>query len=247
MEVSRRLLRVLYIAHLADASQAKKTADGAASDAKSAGKETSHMRAGVLTEFGSDECLMLKQIEKPRASKGEVLIKVKSCALSSLDRAARSGAFKGLTPLPAVLGFDIAGEVDSVGEGVKDIAVGDSVLGCSAIDNPHGGSAEFALLPAVFCVALPSTSLLALDQVAASLQSGVFAFTALHYQLRLVAGDFLLYFPPESGADTLAVQLAGLVGAKVLVVTQTNEQLNLFSDVGSHVGERSVICKPLLC
>ncbi|MGW7421470.1 alcohol dehydrogenase catalytic domain-containing protein [Streptomyces sp. NPDC054813] len=86
------------------------------------------MRAVVLEEFGTP--LVLRDIAKPEAGPGQVLVKVRASGVNPLDAKTRAGrAVHAERTLPAVLGLDLVGVVEDAGAGVDDLAPGDGVFG----------------------------------------------------------------------------------------------------------------------
>jgi len=88
------------------------------------------MKALVLTAFGGPENFVLRDIPKP-VQPGTLLIKLAATSINSLDIKIREGGLAVCPDLPAVLGSDIAGTVEEVGEGVAGFSVGDEVYGCA--------------------------------------------------------------------------------------------------------------------
>ncbi|AJE47086.1 NADP-dependent oxidoreductase [Celeribacter indicus] len=101
------------------------------------------MKAVQFSEYGEPEVLKLVEIEEPHAGAGQVRIAVKAAGVNQIDWKIRAGYMKEFMPLefPAGIGFEAAGVVDEVGEGVTGVAVGDAVLGFGM-----GTMAEYAVL-----------------------------------------------------------------------------------------------------
>src|SRR5688572_25155635 len=101
------------------------------------------MKALQFSEYGGPEVLTVADAPEPHAGPGQIRIAVKASSVNGMDRKIRSGMVSGGKPLtePIVLGFDAAGVVDEVGEGVTDVSVGDDVLG----QGSHT-AAEYAVL-----------------------------------------------------------------------------------------------------
>jgi len=91
------------------------------------------MRAQLLAAFGGPENLRLVDVPVPALKPGHVLIRVAATSVNPVDLRIRSGSPIGPVPpdLPTVLGCDVAGTVEAVGEGVESFAVGDAVYGCA--------------------------------------------------------------------------------------------------------------------
>jgi NADPH:quinone reductase-like Zn-dependent oxidoreductase len=88
------------------------------------------MKAVVLYEYGPPSNLKYEDFPDPRPGPGEVLVAVRAAGVNPIDWKLRSGAAQKLYPLtfPAILGYDVAGTVRELGEGVKDFAIGDRVF-----------------------------------------------------------------------------------------------------------------------
>jgi NADPH:quinone reductase-like Zn-dependent oxidoreductase len=105
------------------------------------------MKAVVFDTFGNPEVLHLADVPLPDPGPGQVRIRVQASGVNPVDSAIRSGAMQAIFPtaLPAILGVDVPGVVDAVGEDVTDVAVGEPVVGWA--DPPAGSYAEYALVP----------------------------------------------------------------------------------------------------
>src|SRR6202012_1624861 len=92
---------------------------------------SSLMKAVRIHEFGSLDVLELDKIEKPQPAENEVLIKVYASAVNPVDRKIVAGASqeKFPTKFPLTIGWDVSGEVEAMGNKVKDFEVGDEVYG----------------------------------------------------------------------------------------------------------------------
>src|SRR6266480_622241 len=110
------------------------------------------MRAVVLTEHGAPEVLQVQERPDPPVGPGEVRIAVKAAGINFADLMARAGTYPDAPPLPCVVGYEVAGEVESVGEGVDSVAVGDRVLAGTQFD----GYAELVTVPADQVLPLPA-------------------------------------------------------------------------------------------
>ncbi|MFN3690717.1 MAG: alcohol dehydrogenase catalytic domain-containing protein, partial [Fimbriimonadales bacterium] len=87
------------------------------------------MRAVRIHEFGDASRLVYEEsVPEPPVGAGEVKVRVRACALNHLDVWVRNGIPAYKTPLPHILGSDIAGEVVEVGEGVRNWGKGDEVI-----------------------------------------------------------------------------------------------------------------------
>lgn len=102
------------------------------------------MRAMVHTEYGNPEVLISAEVEEPHAGTDQVRVHVRAAGVNPVDWKVVAGAMAGGNSLDdaVVPGFDVAGLVDEVGEGVEGVAVGDAVFGQSV----GGSAAEYAVL-----------------------------------------------------------------------------------------------------
>jgi Alcohol dehydrogenase GroES-like domain len=86
------------------------------------------MRAVVITEHGGPGVLQVQERPDPPVGPGEVRIAVKAAGISFADTLARTGLYPDAPKVPCVVGYEVAGEVESVGEGVVSVKPGDRVL-----------------------------------------------------------------------------------------------------------------------
>jgi NADPH:quinone reductase-like Zn-dependent oxidoreductase len=166
------------------------------------------MRALQYSQYGGPEVLEWAEAPEPHAGPGQVRIAVRAASVNPIDWKAFSGAMSGGEPLAATayLGYDAAGVVDEVGEGVGGVAVGDDVLG-----RGRGTQAEYALLDSWAAKPPP------VDWAVAA-AAGVAGETS-ERGLRLLdvgAGDTLFVDGGAGGVGAVAVQLALVLGARVI-------------------------------
>ncbi|MEU6199307.1 NADP-dependent oxidoreductase [Streptomyces sp. NPDC047061] len=171
-------------------------------------------RAVIYEAFGGPEVLELREVPEPHAGPGEVRVRVTAAGLNPMDwgiaarpeLAARFGI-----DVPSGFGYDLAGLVDEVGDGVTGFATGDRV---------YGGVLGRAVADHVV-VAIPADSLWHTpegisDEVASTLAvAGASAVAALA-AIGLRSGDTVLVGGAAGGVGVFAVQLAGLAGARVI-------------------------------
>jgi NADPH:quinone reductase-like Zn-dependent oxidoreductase len=86
------------------------------------------MRAVVITKHGGPEVLQVQQRPDPPVGAGEVRIAVKAAGINFADTLARTGMYPDAPKVPCVVGYEVAGEVESVGDGVESVTVGARVL-----------------------------------------------------------------------------------------------------------------------
>lgn len=188
------------------------------------------MQAVILYSHGGPEALhYVRDRAVPFAGPNQVLVRVRACALSPLDVQVRQGELSDLTQLPCVPGYQISGVVEGIGPGVKEWATGDEVLCISPLSNVNGGYADLCVLYTYDLVPKPPS--LTHEQSSALLSGGVRAYTALHYQMRLVMGESLLVFEGASAQGHVAIQLAAQFGARVIATASNDTEVNFIEDM----------------
>lgn len=166
------------------------------------------MKAAVIRRYGPASEIEIADLPRPEAN-GKLLVRVRAASLNPLDVKLRSGSLRRVMPLkfPAVLGFDLAGEVE---EGVGGWEKGDRVFGRT--DARTGGThADFAVVDPSVVVRMPDS--LSFEQAAALPLVACTALQALR-QADLGKGDRLLVIG-AGGVGSVAVQIGRAMGAVV--------------------------------
>lgn len=109
------------------------------------------MKAIVLTQFGGYKGVKIQKKPEPAPQEGEVLIRVRAAGLNFQDLMVRLGAIDSPPKTPCIMGFECAGEVEAVGEGVEDLKVGDRVVALPE----YRAWAELACVPAKYVYQIP--------------------------------------------------------------------------------------------
>jgi NADPH2:quinone reductase len=199
---------------------------------------TSHpMSALRLDAPGSP--LVLTQLPRPVAGPGDVLVRVRAAGLNPLDTKIRAGqAAHARQPAPAVLGIDMSGTVEAVGDGVEGFAPGDAVYGMTGgVGGVQGSLAEFASVDARLLARAPSR--IALADAAAIPLGFITAWEGLVDRAKLQAGQLVLVHGGAGGVGSMAVQLAVARGARV-VATGSAAQLATITAMGATAVDRHV-------
>jgi NADPH:quinone reductase-like Zn-dependent oxidoreductase len=180
------------------------------------------MRAIVYRRYGAPEVLSLEELPRPTPQLREVLVKVHAASVNAADRVLLRGEptivrlGTGLTkPRRPVLGFDLAGRVESVGEGVSRFRANDEVFGASKF----GAFAEYACVAEDTLVAKPAN--VSFEQAAATPTAGYTALQGLRDKGRIRAGQAVLVDGASGGVGTFAIQIAKALGAEVTAVVST--------------------------
>ncbi len=167
------------------------------------------MRAVVLTGTGGPEVLQVQERPDPAVGPGEVRIAVRAAGINFADTLARVGLYPDAPKTPCVLGYEVAGEVESLGEGVTEHAVGDRVVAGTRF----GGQAELVTVPAE--QVLPLSDRLSFEQGAAFPVNYGTAYAALILMGSLRQGDRVLIHAAGGGVGISATQIARNVGAEI--------------------------------
>ena len=167
------------------------------------------MRAVVLTGTGGPEVLQVQERPDPVAGPGEVRIAVRAAGINFADTMARVGLYPDAPKTPCVLGYEVAGEVESVGDGVTDFKPGDRVMAGTRFT----GQAELVVVAAEQVLPLPQA--LSFEQGAAFPVNYGTAYAALILMGGLREGDRLLIHAAAGGVGIAATQLARNVGAEI--------------------------------
>jgi len=164
------------------------------------------MKAARFGRFGGPEVLEIVDLPDPHPGPGQVRIAVRAAGVNPSDWKKRKGLMD--QELPQTMGYEAAGIVDELGEGVADVAVGDRVFGFSAAE---GAQAELVVLS--YYVAIPPSLGFA---EAAALPSSIETATRALDQLGVTSGSTVLINGASGSVGGAAVQLAAARGARVI-------------------------------
>ena len=167
------------------------------------------MRAVVITRHGGPEVLQVEERPDPPVGPGEIRIAVRAAGINFADLMARAGVYPDAPPPPCVVGYEVAGEVESVGEGVDSHKPGDRVVAGTRF----GGHADRLTVPASQALPLPKKT--TFEQGAAFPVNYGTAYAALVIMGGLREGDRALIHAAGGGVGTAATQLAKARGAEV--------------------------------
>lgn len=187
------------------------------------------MKAILAHEFGPPEVMKLEEIPVPKVGPSQVLVRVKAAGVNPADTYMRSGMYAIKPPLPYTPGFDGAGVVEAVGEGVTKVKPGDRVYLARSVSGTY---AESCLAQETQVYRLP-------DRVTFAQGSGVFvpygtAYRALHQIAHARGGETLLVHGASGGVGIASVQMARAMGMVVVGTAGTDKGLELVKREGAH-------------
>jgi NADPH:quinone reductase-like Zn-dependent oxidoreductase len=212
------------------------------------------MKAIRFHQHGGPEVLRYEDAPEPELASGEVLVRVRACALNHLDLWERRGLPNVRIPMPHISGSDVAGEI--VASAAPDVAIGRRVMlqpgvscgRCAAClsgkDNecPHyevlgyihhpGGCAELVKVPVQNLVSIPDD--IDFVQAAAFPLTFLTAWHMLMTRARLQRGEDVLVLAAGSGVGQAAIQIAFLHGARVFATAGSEEKLARAQALGAY-------------
>ena len=191
------------------------------------------MKAMILNQYGENAQFQVTDIAVPELKAGHVLIKVAATSVNTVDTMIRGmGEELPLSPaLPAVLGMDFAGTVESVGEGVTNFAPGDEVYGCAGgLADLQGSLAEYMLADAKLIAHKPKS--FSMREAAAVPLVGITAYEGL-IRAGVSAGKKVLVHGGAGGVGHLAIQIAKHLGADVYATGSGDEKMALIKKLGA--------------
>ena len=194
------------------------------------------MKAFISEKYGPPEMLRMAEVEKPAAATDEALVKVLAVSVNPADwRSMRAKPFFSratlglLRPKHRILGVDIAGRVEAVGNGVTQFQPGDEVY-ANLLDHGSGGFAEYVSAPVEVMSLKPAN--LSFEEAAAVPMAAVTALQGLRHHGEIQAGQRVLIDGASGGIGTFAVQIAKSSGAEVSGVTSTRN-IDLVGSLGA--------------
>ena len=176
------------------------------------------MKALLSREVGGPETLTIGELPDPVAKPGEVVVAVKACALNYPDVIIIEDKYQFKPPRPFAPGGEIAGVVESVGEGVTDLKPGDRVLGMTG----WNGMAEKIAVEQRRLFPLPEGK--SFEQGASLLMTYGTSIHALLDRGHLKAGDTLLILGAAGGIGLSAIELGKAFGARVVAAVSNEEK-----------------------
>lgn len=180
------------------------------------------MKAAFIERHGPPEAIHYGEVPKPTPSAGQVLVRMSAVTVNHVDTYIRRGSVPSPTPFPFVLGRDMTGVVEALGDGVRRFAPGDRVWSfCLGIDGLQGTFAQYVTAPVERLYPLPA----ACDPIeaVAVLHSALTALTGLE-KAQVGAGEIIFIRGGSGGVGTAITQIATASGARVACTAGSAEK-----------------------
>lgn len=174
---------------------------------------TRAMRALVIDNYGGVDAFSERQLERPKPKKKELLIRVYTTSVNPVDCKIRKGLINtGIKP-PQILGFDVSGVVEEIGEWASDFKVGDEVFYLPRILGWQGAYAEYHLVEEEIVAKKPNN--LSHEEAASIPLIGCTAWDALIERVKIRLGETVLIHAGAGGVGSFAIQLSKMCGCFV--------------------------------
>lgn len=185
------------------------------------------MKAVFLTKKSTaQKSFEIQETNKPKIQPNEILIKVSAFGLNYADVMARLGLYPEMPPMPAILGYDVCGEIEEIGDQVTGFQIGDHVLALTRF----GGYAEYAVSDSRACMAI-DTSLPSYKKLAMATQLSTAYYAAVEC-VNFHEGDNVLVYAAAGGVGLGIVQIALNKKCNVIAVASSSEKLSFLKSIG---------------
>tara|TARA_R110002012_G_scaffold56442_4_gene144603 strand:+ start:1700 stop:2689 length:990 start_codon:yes stop_codon:yes gene_type:complete len=181
----------------------------------------------LSTAPGGPETLELTELPQPEPKKGEVRIRVRAAGLNFPDTLIIRDLYQMKPPRPFAPGGEVAGDVDALGEGVTNVAVGDRVLAMTGF----GGFATEMCIDAGRVMKIPDA--MPYDEASCLVLTYGTSHHALKNRAEIQPGESLLILGAAGGVGAAAIELGKAAGAKVIAAVSSEEKAQFCRDLGA--------------
>jgi len=175
------------------------------------------MKAAYFVKHGGPEVMEYGVVPDPVAGPGQVLVDVHAASVNGADWKVRAGKYAPITDFPYIPGRDFSGVVSALGEGVKDLAVGDAVFGVCDVGQEAAYAEKIAIKSSI--VARKPENLSHTECAALAL-IGLTALCSIEDTLKLRAGETILIQGGAGGVASFAIQVSKHIGARVITTAR---------------------------
>jgi NADPH:quinone reductase-like Zn-dependent oxidoreductase len=179
------------------------------------------MKAAYFMKNGGPEVMEYGDVPDPVARAGEVLVEVHAASVNGADWKVRKGSYAPITEVPYIPGRDFSGVVSALGDGVKDLKVGDAVFGVCDVGQEAAYAEKVAIKSAI--VARKPERLTHVECASLALV-GLTALVSIEDTLKLKAGETILVQGGAGGVASFAIQVAKHIGARVISTASAANQ-----------------------
>jgi len=176
---------------------------------------------------GGPEVIRVREVDVPKPTAGKVLVEVVAAGINRPDVAQRAGAYPPPPGESEVPGLEIAGRIVALGDGVKNLKVGDEI--CALVGS--GGYAEYALADAPLC--LPRPKPLSMEEAGGIPENYFTVYDNVFTRGRLKSGETFLVHGGSSGIGSTAIQLAKQFGATVIATAGSPDKCAFCRTLGA--------------
>ena len=185
-----------------------------------------------FTSYGAPEVLKFKDVPDPQPAAGEVRINVKAIGLNRAESMWRHGEYIEPVNLPARLGYEAAGTVDALGEGVEGLTIGEPVDVVPNFSmNEYATYGDLIVVPASSVVKQPAS--LSFVEAASIWMMFVTAYSALIEDAKVTKGDFVIVSAASSSVGLAAIQIANYAGATSIALTRSSAKKKRLLEAGA--------------
>ncbi len=187
----------------------------------------------IINRYGENATFESKEVEKPIVKNGQVLIKISASSINTVDTMIRNmGKDLPFSPEnPAILGMDLAGTIEKIGENVTEFSVGDEVYGCvGGLADLQGTLADYVAADSKLIALKPKN--LTMKEAASLPLVGITAYEGLK-RANVKSGQKVLVHGGTGGVGHVAVQLAKHFGADVYSTVSGEKQMDIIRGYGA--------------
>lgn len=185
------------------------------------------MKSIQFSETGGPDVLEIVETMKPSPGPGQVLVRAEAFGVGKPDMLLRTGVYKWMPDLPAIIGNEMSGRVEAVGPGVSDFAMGQSVL---VFGTGGGRHAEYNAVPTDIVTALPDA--VGFD-VAVCIPNYAIAWCLLYEVARGIAPQTVYVNGAAGGVGSAVVDLCRVAGIEVIAGAGSAEKCAAASEAGA--------------
>ncbi len=190
------------------------------------------MKAAYILEPGPPETIVYGDLPQPTVSGSQVLVRVAAVAVNPVDTYIRSGAIAFPLPKPFIVGCDLAGTVEAVGPEVRRFRPGDRVWGSNqGLLGRQGTFAEYVAVDEAWLYPTPAN--VSDRDAAATALVGITAHLGLFRDAQLRSGETVFVNGGSGGVGSCVVQMAKIVGARVITTAGSEEKAQLCRQLGA--------------